>query len=116
MMIAIHAQRRDCMATTAHNYNTHGIDNYGMLKFHRRCKLASKVRGHAEVQCRDKTILEKDSRELRRSMEESQNNSGDGFRFSELREVCSDQTQRQHGSDNRRKNGGRTPITVQFLG
>jgi hypothetical protein len=37
------------------------------------------VCGYAKVQCRDKTVLGKDSSELRRSMEDSQNDSGDGF-------------------------------------
>jgi hypothetical protein len=41
--------------------------------------LASKVCGYAEVQCKEKMILGKDSSELRRSMEDSQNDLGDGF-------------------------------------
>jgi hypothetical protein len=44
--------------------------------------LASEVRGYAEVQCRDKTVLGKDSSELRWSMEGSKNDLGDGFRVS----------------------------------
>jgi hypothetical protein len=40
------------------------------------------VRGYAEVQCRDKTVLGKDSSELRWSMEGSQNDLGDRFRVS----------------------------------
>jgi hypothetical protein len=31
-----HTQPRDYVATTTHSYNTRDIENYGMLKFHRR--------------------------------------------------------------------------------
>jgi hypothetical protein len=37
------------------------------------------VSGYAKVQCKDKTVIGKDSSELRQSMEGSQNDSGDGF-------------------------------------
>ena len=37
------------------------------------------MRGYVEVQCRDKTVLGKDSSELGQNMEGSHNNSGDGF-------------------------------------
>jgi hypothetical protein len=36
MMTTVHTQPRDCMATPTHNYNTQSIENYGMLRFHRR--------------------------------------------------------------------------------
>jgi hypothetical protein len=42
----------------------------------------SEVRGYAEDQCRDKTVLGKDSSELRWSMEGSQDDSCDGFQVS----------------------------------
>jgi hypothetical protein len=36
MMTTIHTQPRNCMATTANNYDTHSTDKYEMLGLHRR--------------------------------------------------------------------------------
>jgi hypothetical protein len=108
-----HTYPRDCVATTTHSYNTHDIENYGMLMFHRRRGLVhgfslglgcmtmqrsnrlddGSVHGffplvsrcvtreqNTEVECRGKTVIGKDSRELRQSMEESSNDSGEGWK------------------------------------
>jgi hypothetical protein len=50
MMTTVHTQPRDCVATTTHSYNTHDIDNYGMLRFHRR-QQPKRLSTNSDLQC-----------------------------------------------------------------
>jgi hypothetical protein len=43
MMVTSHTQPRDCVATTTHSSNTHDIDNFRMLRLHRRRGSASRI-------------------------------------------------------------------------
>jgi hypothetical protein len=63
MKVSNHSLPRDCMATTNHSYIAHSIDNCS--DFIEDDGSTSEVYGYAEVQCRDKTVLGKDSSELR---------------------------------------------------